>query len=464
MRAGWLVAAGVVVVLFSVAFAQSIDVGGRAELRDRFVVTEKEAFGLMAPELVAGPAVKEAHWSPIGRYILVEQYTQRQTTTGRVPGEIRLILWDRRAQRTDVLWKGPATGGYVDAVNWLVTGEVAFVSVTEPIPGGPSVNGEPAMRRKLLRVLASAGTMRPILEATQSDGFDVNVSPTQPLAVLERTSLAEPIAPGAPRTVATRAYQVLRANGTLGPPTASFAKQGVYVSIQWSQDGSVPYLVTIARDEDKKMRRTAYGLNLNTGQTTLLPQEPKYYSHRQVEEAKVEGIPLRLREAKTVIKEGGVSRTVRPLWLETVQPSEHPLAMVNADTSWSQLSPKGDGVLYSSQGAAWMAPVVRISRTAYDDLTKKALMSDARQVGLGIRMYVQDYDEKYPLPDHFSGGAVGPYIKNESIFEGFRYVFPGDMESSIENPAETMMGYITGPGGRAVVYVDGHVVWEPYER
>lgn len=25
--------------------------------------------------------------------------------------------------------------------------------------------------------------------------------------------------------------------------------------------------------------------------------------------------------------------------------------------------------------------------------------------------------------------------------------------------AETELGYVTGPGGRAVIYVDGHVKW-----
>jgi prepilin-type processing-associated H-X9-DG protein len=88
-------------------------------------------------------------------------------------------------------------------------------------------------------------------------------------------------------------------------------------------------------------------------------------------------------------------------------------------------------------------------------------MSDARQVGLGLLMYVQDYDERYPSPDHFSGGAVGPYIKNESVFEGFNYVYPGESITQVTKPAETAMGYIVGPGGRAVVYVDGHVMWEP---
>ena len=31
--------------------------------------------------------------------------------------------------------------------------------------------------------------------------------------------------------------------------------------------------------------------------------------------------------------------------------------------------------------------------------------------------------------------------------------------ASIQNPADTEMGYVVGPGGSAVVFADGHAKW-----
>jgi len=51
--------------------------------------------------------------------------------------------------------------------------------------------------------------------------------------------------------------------------------------------------------------------------------------------------------------------------------------------------------------------------------------SNARQLGLGIRMYTQDYDERYPFGGWLPNGTIGtgewqntisPYIKNKGIF------------------------------------------------
>jgi prepilin-type processing-associated H-X9-DG protein len=52
-------------------------------------------------------------------------------------------------------------------------------------------------------------------------------------------------------------------------------------------------------------------------------------------------------------------------------------------------------------------------------------------------------------------------VKNSSILEGFVYTFKGGKLSDVDKPAETVLGYIEGPGGRAVAYLDGHVKWVP---
>ena len=63
--------------------------------------------------------------------------------------------------------------------------------------------------------------------------------------------------------------------------------------------------------------------------------------------------------------------------------------------------------------------------------------------------------------------AAGPYLKNPSVFEnpgtgdnGFVYSYGGPTGlAQITSPATTQLGYVSGPGGRAIIWADGHVTW-----
>jgi prepilin-type processing-associated H-X9-DG protein len=41
----------------------------------------------------------------------------------------------------------------------------------------------------------------------------------------------------------------------------------------------------------------------------------------------------------------------------------------------------------------------------------------------------------------------------------FVYTFWGGNLAEIKEPSKEVMGYVPGPGGRAVTYLDGHVKW-----
>ena len=107
--------------------------------------------------------------------------------------------------------------------------------------------------------------------------------------------------------------------------------------------------------------------------------------------------------------------------------------------------------------AAILFPVFAQARSK---ARQAAGLSNGKQLGLAILMYAQDYDETYPTPDGING-KLAPYLKNESLFQGFTYTFGGGSMSGVERPAETEMGFVTGPGGRAVIFADGHVKWKP---
>ena len=50
-------------------------------------------------------------------------------------------------------------------------------------------------------------------------------------------------------------------------------------------------------------------------------------------------------------------------------------------------------------------------------------------------------------------------MKNRDLMNDFNYTFKGGDLANVEDPANTELGFVVGPGGRAVVYVDGHAKW-----
>jgi prepilin-type processing-associated H-X9-DG protein len=135
------------------------------------------------------------------------------------------------------------------------------------------------------------------------------------------------------------------------------------------------------------------------------------------------------------------------------------------------LAPDGSGVLYLAQGAAWVTPLIRMPKDAFLQARRTAYrmaaLSNAKQVGLALQMYAQDYDEVYPPADGPVIDRLKPYARSEAVFNdpstgatGFVYLHPQATLKEIGEPAKTRIGHLTGPGGRAIIFADGHVEWE----
>lgn len=105
-------------------------------------------------------------------------------------------------------------------------------------------------------------------------------------------------------------------------------------------------------------------------------------------------------------------------------------------------------------------------------------VSNAKQVGLGLMIYVTDYDDVFPYAQ--STKAVQyvtyPYVKNIDIWKSFNpnkseflynRAVGGVNASAIESPAETILFYESKAwpdGKRIVVFVDSHVALLDAER
>ena len=129
-------------------------------------------------------------------------------------------------------------------------------------------------------------------------------------------------------------------------------------------------------------------------------------------------------------------------------------------------------ILFTRDGSLCAAPIFRLPlidfEKALHGAQRMAAIDNAKQVGLALLNYIQDNDLKFPPSDGNVADQIGSYVRNPDIFQnpatgenGFVFSYQGPRsQSQIENPGITQLGYVSGPGGRAIIWADGHVTWE----
>jgi len=108
----------------------------------------------------------------------------------------------------------------------------------------------------------------------------------------------------------------------------------------------------------------------------------------------------------------------------------------------------------------FIADIFPVNSDIYEKkVVRDALLSNVKQIGLGMMLYASSFDDVLP-PNEDWQNSIMPFIKNSDLMKGFVFSYIGDRKlNSIENPATTILGYIEGPGGRAVVFADSHAEW-----
>lgn len=126
------------------------------------------------------------------------------------------------------------------------------------------------------------------------------------------------------------------------------------------------------------------------------------------------------------------------------------------------LEPNGRSVAYVDNGALLFREIRPFDHELAEKMKLEALkaeaLSKAKQIGLALFMCASDSKDAFPNGESLVSRLL-PYVKDRRILENFNYTFAGGAMTGIQNPATTELGFTTGPGGRAVVYADGHAQW-----
>lgn len=437
--------------------------GAQTPVREAFVLTPTQAFVLVPPEVVAAPVVRLASWSSDGRYVLaVRERVPPVNRPGTGPpanlaaGQpvVSLVLWDARAGRSQEIWTTTVPEAQVAQVCWLPRSDVALALAWAPVAAGPAPG--PSLQQVVLRVVASAGRVERLGARELADlaaGTSLSPSPAQPLALL--SSVVTGPQPGGEMRLIFRGIQ---ADGRLSPPASLKDRQRLETG--WSADGQQAYIrCRPLPSGEPRAASEWYSLDPRSGRLSLLAAAPELYRAARDER------PLRLVQTKPLLHDGPATIPLRALWLEGATPPVSARALVCADAEQGQLSPRGDAVLYVARGAAFVTPLVGLPRPAFEAARQAAsqqvAVSAGKQIGLALLQYADDHGDALPVAGESLPDLLGSYLDgNASLLDGFVYTSPGGALAGIGPPGETALGYVVGPGGRAVVHGDGHVTWE----
>ncbi|WP_395139550.1 hypothetical protein, partial [Armatimonas sp.] len=430
----------------------------------RIITTKTNAYLIGKIEPVLTGKIREVAPAPGGRYALITQDLRPEPTDDvKEPfGEQKLWLYDAFRRTSKLIHRvedDPAKETYrtISQLSWFPGTKRALIVQWEM---KHLLSDNPDIKSQFGIYDADRGTIR----------WLTGLPPTL-LMVREMTGLSGFLLSGSTKeTPKTQLYSVLQADGSYSPLAKRVFLEGIFSVRGISTDGKHLFLrtMTFEKVEERRVRKDTWEtIEIAQGTVTPLSEAPKdkdMIAYVVEKPAPKLALTLSADPAK-LTGQAGRSANTNALWLEASEPGPEKKfvrGLVTAEAQSDYLLPDLSAVLFTHDDALYAAPIVSLDRVAFEKLMKQLAISNAKQAGLGLLMYAQDYDENFPHDPASVKDAILPYIKNNDVLADFVYTYSGPTNlSKIEKPSDTPLGYIPSPGGRALIFADGHVKWEP---
>lgn len=401
--------------------------------------------------------------------------------------EWSLVYWDVRTRvaRTLLRETVPEHESYLSGIKWMPQTRIALARLSRSAPS----TQEYPFNVSLMRIDPVAGTVRRVTDL--EPGMTFEVCQNHPIAVIRgRAIQGKEGHPGTPATLQVYTPQglgrVIRMENEIG-------------ALRWTPDGKSVYATSFSvrtADGTRTVQKLLTLVNLETAEVTHPEKLPTFLKEEAgsspydgwtagpvTTNVTVQG-PLGQKQdttavwvrgaapsADTAIPGTGAGAGVPPS-VNQAFVSDALMVATNAKLEGYLVNQDKAAVLFTRDGSVCAAPVFRVSRTAFEQgirgVHKQMAMTNAKQVGLGLLMYAQDYDENFPQTGGGLTKTLQPYLKSDAVFKnpatgepGFVYTYTGPTSfAEIALIAETQLGYVSGPGGRAIIWADGHVTWQ----
>lgn len=445
----------------------------------QWVVSGQDAYMVLPPKPIGTGMPSLLKWSSTGKYLLsvrmevnidpaalskVVRAPNNSVVRPQSVGSASLVIsvWNSANQKSADLYKVDSGRAGRAQGEWLPTTDTAVVLITERSddPEAPEIV-------KLLRFENGSASISTIpLPGPDIVDTQLLVSDRYPVgAIVDARATINPDG-GIQR--GTQAVWGINAQGRItGPfqlPDGFEATGPVF--------GETPAMASFGRVDRTQGKPTVVWVDFNLTTGEVRPgSEPK------MTERATPVLPMRLDpdpESKEFYGFGamslypgaalGAKHGASPRLLVSTTEKEGPRALVAFDAPIASLSPGLNAVAYVTDDVLLVRTIVKVPKSIYVEALAAAKRAEAlskvKQVGTALMIYASDYDDNLPT-DRDLNGILDPYLKNSDLLAGFNYTFKGGNLQKVDKPAETELGYVIGPGGRAVVYADGHARWVP---
>jgi prepilin-type processing-associated H-X9-DG protein len=440
----------------------------------------KSAYALLPPEFVAGSDVSWAEWSPSGQFILGTRSTRKLTPEVvralvldvAIPedprAETSLFVWSASAKKVTRVWD--ARGNVrVEGFRWIGRSDRALASVFR---SSVAADGSLSTDVALLHIDTTTAKTRTLMQVSGSDEeipkVDAYSAPTLDYAIVV---LQSPPTRGATGGITPGRASVSIVRGDGKPAGPIQLPNGSMMPVPYlSKDRKQAFLCVRAVDNSpagEKPGMSATWMALDLAKNSLSPCSRPEGATPMLGPTVRDAVPeLRISTEVQSIGKGTSARTMDSVWLaadgapdKKGRPST---ALIAAESPYADLNPTGDSVLYILKGSLFVRKIQKLSledfEEAYSIQDRREIMANAKQIGLALMMSAADNDGRLPGSEGL-GDSLYRYLKDGGYSSGFVYTFGGGRLDDIQNPADTQLGYIDGPGGRAVLFGDGHVKW-----
>lgn len=394
-----------------------------------------KALALGPPRVAAREMVLESSWSPDGRHIAATRFVMPKLELMADPSSIalpNLVISIFDSQSLETLEIGPyASVGQPPSIVWTTDPNLAIVAAQSD-----------SFETSLQKVDLAAHKVTEFYRPKRAGFRGIYASPTQRLVV---ATYAEPSEdPDEERAT----FEVLDLRGRLLRTLQAERGERLDFSATWDAEGR-RFAAWVWRPNNEGDRTLRYAVfdpmegQLQYLNTTFETYRPK------VEESRISLVRESAKYGTDVYAEG------------PEKDGRHLIAPAADDV---RFAPNGRAVSFTSLGALFVCEIIEMDRSVLEQQRLAAertkLMSDAKQIALAMMMFTADNDDL--LPDADFQESIRTYLKDDSILSrNITFLLGGVAITEIESPAETVMAFIDGPGGRAVAYADGHVKWIP---
>lgn len=427
------------------------------------LVSKDQGFMVLPPQAVPGGGnAMTIKWSPSSRYLVVNQLetpfdpsiimsmgTPKPSPEimGKLPNS-QISLWDTKSNKKIDLLTIPRSSGS-NVIDFGVTGDdqtayVASFSMAENVLNYrlKLIN----ITSKVTRTLDLKPESPPILEP----------APTGNFILMRGQDSSVPTADGTSKPTIAVLNAVTGATIDIDA-TPQSGQQFIFCS--WL-DGSTVAITFVKRSTNEWQYRTFSMVGQPQRIVNGRPPIPTGVDPQSDSEGKFE---VQSDSAvQSSLLDGGFNRS-SVILSATVEPTikDAPRqCIVTSDGDSGTISPNGKWLAYNHHGVPMVSAIAPCDYSVVMNARMAALrasaLSKVKQIGLALMMFAMDNDDKFPVKDENFNLKLNPYLKNADMLNGFVYTFPGGDMTKLENPQDTELGHMDIPGGRVVVYADGH--------